>query len=922
MTGSGEPEPCRFGQLTYTSYDPPASVRAGGGGWQVKEVGGNLSDPEQELMRAGVATRFEPTSPPPPFPTPDDLLARPRRLSYAPVAGGAGCYWHTVAAGADASGRPGNVFAHVLLDRDGCVEAGAVRPVELWRSDGWLVPYGADAVARASLPAGAPAAGTAVNRTSVLGFLLDPGTWRIGVLSVLLDAVARAMAGGPAVVLGTDTPESAALWIGAVSAFMSPGSARGFGWCTFDRLPAVEETVTRGAHLVAVPHRDVEDLPGLPGLVLIDENETPDLGELGGEPHRTAGGEAVSVTAWSVLAQTILVDVESAERTLAQQDSIARRAGDRGLSPMWPLAMAVTLEPELHDGHDEAAQVILAQSPAAVVDDPDLAAVPLAVVDAQFGPDTESAWQALVRLLEGDAVAPAIRILAGRMFLFRVLDDHRWIRGCTRDQRARLDPAWSSHDLSVAADRVVAALRAHARDVATRQDLRALAADAVALLDVLVEAGLLTGPGGDVMFEVLEEAVVPILCDPVDGPALAADIGPVGIVTRLEYLQVALATHPVVAGRPLGARVPPLVLRWVVGETGQSVQSALADDPGRIAEPLSMLVADGVRAAVASGELDVTNPKLLIVLRRALFEAAGSDGAVGELHRVLEEFAWTPRHLSLAVTEHPGAVPLAYLRNAIVADPWGPEVKALVSHAAGPAGAASSSVEPDTHSDGLTTSWAVIRGWGRWGNPTEYDIRPLLDRHARPVLRDYAERAEADLPRDVLVRLALLTVACRADLSSGRGPMVPQLPDRHEDALVRAVRVERQPAVTVVSSWVRSGVIDLRWAVAYAVFTSPPATRLQMAVDRRDLLCRMEIGSPDEPQSLLEVVVLTLMEEPDYRGPADAQGVMDAIRTVLRQEGGIDVEYACKAYAPFVRGWIERRSSSVDRPATGRLRRK
>lgn len=921
MTGSVDSAPPRFGQLTYTSYDSPASARAGGGGWQVKEVGGGLNEPEQDLMRSGVATRFEPVEPPPPFPTPEDLEARPRRLSYVPVAGGAGCYWHTVAAGADASGRPGNVFAHVLLDRADDTETGPVRPVELWRSRDWLVPYGADAVAHASLPEAAPSAGAVVDRTSVLGFLLDPGTWRIGVLSLLLDAVARAMAGGPAVVLGTDNPESAALWIGAISQFMSPGSARRFGWCTFDRLPAVEETVTRGANLVAVPLRDVEGLPALGGQVLIDEHETPDLGELGGEPHRTARGEAVAVTAWSVLAQTALVDATVAERTLAQQDSIACRAGDRGLSPMWPLAMAVTLEPGLSDGHDEAAQVILEQSPETVVDEPDLAAVPLAVVDAQFGHDTAAAWSALVLLLDDDTVAPAVLVLAGRMFLFRMLGDRRWIRGSTREQRERLDPAWSSHDLLAEADRVAAALRTRAHAVSTRQELRDLAVDAVAMLDVFAEVGLLNGPGRAAMFEVLEGAVVPILCDPVDGPALVADSGPVGTATRLEYLQPALAAHPAVTGRPLGSRVPHLVLKWVVGETGQSVPAALSRDPGRIAEPLSMLVADGVRASMAAGELDVNSPHLLTVLRRALYEAARGGWAGEDLTRLLREVVWTARDLSLAVTEYPSVVPRGFLRNGIVTDPWGPEVELLVSRAADPR-ASAVLLESDPYFDGLATSWAAIRSWGRWGSLTERDIRPLLDQHVRPVLLDYAACFEADLPHDLLVRLALLTVACRANASTGRGSAVPRLPDGHEEALVRAVRADRRLAFDVVSCWVRSGVIDLRWAVAYAVFTAPSASRLRLAVDRDDLLCRMEIGSPDDPRSLLESVVWTLMGEPDYRGPVDAQGVLDAIRTVLRQEGGIDVEYACKGYAPFVKGWTERRSLSADRPAAGRLRRK
>lgn len=203
------PGPTRFGQLTYTSFDAPERGRAGGG-WQVKDVSDGVSAAEQEFMRAGVATRFDSVQALPQFPTPADIAARPRRLVYAPTETG-GCYWHTAPAGADASGRPGNVFAHVVVDR---TPDDAVRPIERWGSPDWLAPYGADAVAAAELPHSAPAPGGNIDRAAVLEFLLDPGTWRVGVLGVLLDAVDQAMHGGPGVVLGCADSENAARWIG------------------------------------------------------------------------------------------------------------------------------------------------------------------------------------------------------------------------------------------------------------------------------------------------------------------------------------------------------------------------------------------------------------------------------------------------------------------------------------------------------------------------------------------------------------------------------------------------------------------------------------------------------------------------------------------------------------------------------------
>lgn len=107
----------RYAQLTYTSYDDGS----GRGGWQVKQETGGLDAVEQQSLTARILTRFDLLPVMPDFPTPEQTAARPARLSYAPlpaVGAGHAAYWHTVDAGRDASGRPGNVFAHVVLDRD------------------------------------------------------------------------------------------------------------------------------------------------------------------------------------------------------------------------------------------------------------------------------------------------------------------------------------------------------------------------------------------------------------------------------------------------------------------------------------------------------------------------------------------------------------------------------------------------------------------------------------------------------------------------------------------------------------------------------------------------------------------------------------------------------------------------------------
>ena len=141
----------RYGQLAYTSLDKPGSA----GGWQIKQVGGALSAAEAQTLVAGVRTAFDPVEPLPAYPTPEQLERGPRRLAYRRIDARSAGYWHTVPAGSDSTGRPGNVFAHAVLDRTPDA-APRHRPIQWWRSPQWVCPYGAAAVARAVLPDEAP----------------------------------------------------------------------------------------------------------------------------------------------------------------------------------------------------------------------------------------------------------------------------------------------------------------------------------------------------------------------------------------------------------------------------------------------------------------------------------------------------------------------------------------------------------------------------------------------------------------------------------------------------------------------------------------------------------------------------------------------------------------------------------------------
>ncbi|MGV0810661.1 hypothetical protein ABQF34_01745 [Mycolicibacterium boenickei] len=402
----------RYGQLAYTSFDAVGTT----GGWQVKETSGGLTQAETQSLLAGVRTVFRPMGAPPDFPTPEQLEEGPRRLAYRHLEDGAG-YWHTFPAGADSTGRPGNVFAHVLLDRAPETHP-RYRAIQWWRAPHWLRPYGAAAVARAALPGELPELGSVVTKDSVVAFALDPSTWRLATLFALLDAVASALAGGPTVVLGVRSPDTAAQWIGLVSFLMSPGTAAGLSFSTFDRADQVAPH--NGQVLSAVPLEDLDAVE--PGMVVISESETVSLGELGGDPHCTARGQRIPVTRWSVMAQVVLLDAGSARRVLDDIDTLSTQVRDDGLHAAWPMAMAVAQRPEFADAQAEAHEVIAAHSPSGALVGSEAAHILAEVLAGVVGATTADAWRASHALPEGAGAA-----FADATYLARAIADDAWL---------------------------------------------------------------------------------------------------------------------------------------------------------------------------------------------------------------------------------------------------------------------------------------------------------------------------------------------------------------------------------------------------------------------------------------------------------------------------------------------------------------
>ncbi|BBZ36007.1 GAP1-N2 domain-containing protein [Mycolicibacterium confluentis] len=524
----------RYGQLTYTSFDAAGSA----GGWQVKERSGDISAEEERGLVAGVRTVFHPDPPLPAYPTSEDLEKGPRRLAFGRLDTGAAAYWHSVPAGSDATGRPGNVFAHVVLDRR--PDESPRRPIQWWRSGEWLRPYGPGPVAAAQLAPTPPEPGVAVTPDSVIDFLLDPRHWRLGTLFGLLDAVSAAMDGQAPVVLGVDSPDDAAQWTGLLSFLMSAGTASRFSFSTFDRADGLAAAVRAGQHLIAMPRADLAALP--PRVVAIDDTATMSLGELGVEPHRTAAGQAIEVTPWSAMAQVALLDSASARGLFDDIDHHAAAAGDEGLHPAWPMAMAVAARPEFADAEEEAASVIAAHSPRGAALDSAVGRTLAAVVADRVGVSTADAWRAVQQGADGAAGE-----MIDRIYLSRAVTDPAWL-----DQPSRIPHPPSTfhgrpvpHDLSNALDQGLT----QARDAGPERLLR--------LADLTIRSGI----DDDAIRRSLAEEVAPALLDESIGARLVRRLGGrIDARTRLTVAAQLLRTRTTPDGE---VAVPIDVVDWL-----------------------------------------------------------------------------------------------------------------------------------------------------------------------------------------------------------------------------------------------------------------------------------------------------------------------------------------------------------------------
>ncbi len=333
-------------QLLYTVVDASQQGRSGAsGGWQVKQASEGLTEDERQAALGMVVSDIAPVHPLSEFPGHDEIARRPVRLAYRLVEGN-GCWCRSVPAGADVTGRPGNVFNHVVIEPgplDAVAPAALERPVEVWEAPQWLAPFGAAQVQTSAFdPDDPPRSGGVLGLEDVLAFLLDEDTERLSVLPVLLDAVLESIGGGRPTVLGADVDDGAR-WIAVVSQLMSPQLARTLSFSTFERLRAVPGSPFP-SHVVVVPPEDLDQ--SVPDEVIVLDPRSDAVADDAAAEWVTLHGQRITRSSWGALAMDLCVeDADVVARTLRRRDSLAGELSPAAVKdPVATLAIAMAAD--------------------------------------------------------------------------------------------------------------------------------------------------------------------------------------------------------------------------------------------------------------------------------------------------------------------------------------------------------------------------------------------------------------------------------------------------------------------------------------------------------------------------------------------------------------------------------------------------
>lgn len=366
-------------QLTYTSSDQGS----GAGGWGVKDVSRGIPAAIERDLVAGVTTRVPDATALPAFPSDEELAARTRRLACRGTADEEPprvLMWHSVSAGSDATGRPGNVFTHAAA----CLRPPAdFRPVDLWLSPDWLVPFGATGVPLARL--GPLAASGSVDAGAVLDFL-DEGEHAIA-LEWLLPAFVHCAETARTLVLVVPDDRQGALWIAVLSRLTAASLAQTLSWVTFERAQALLDEHTELWHVACVPPSEQQALLDADAehLLVVDPAWTLDDSLQSEQAWVLPEGARLPPTPWSAAALDLLaLRRPGALAALAAADEVMSGV-ELATSPRiawgWPLRVGLQAGTSWGSDREESLADCLVRAPGACAGSPVLQRLMDSLVD-------------------------------------------------------------------------------------------------------------------------------------------------------------------------------------------------------------------------------------------------------------------------------------------------------------------------------------------------------------------------------------------------------------------------------------------------------------------------------------------------------------------------------------------------------------
>lgn len=255
-----------WAHITYASF----RNASGQGGWRTG-VSLNASEAELQLVAEHAPTSLLPVKSFDDFIGSRAIEALPRRFTYQPLPQGA-LIMQSVPAGTDATGRPGNVFTHAVIDRDPATPLRAQYPITFFRSPDLLTPFRAAEVNTVTLKPGLaePTPGSKSDLYASWMLIKDLYGDLSGALHQLQDTLQQ---GGEQAVLLLEDTDQAAFWLLALSSTLTPREARRLlSFSTFERAATLP---TREPHngllpVLVAPREDRNQLATRRGLRVID----------------------------------------------------------------------------------------------------------------------------------------------------------------------------------------------------------------------------------------------------------------------------------------------------------------------------------------------------------------------------------------------------------------------------------------------------------------------------------------------------------------------------------------------------------------------------------------------------------------------------------------------------------------------------